>query len=179
MGHDGEIIHTGRLQSLTFGARDAANEEFAEQVEAQFADTGFLTVRSNLIMQEMWEKWVFVATAAGLTTLMRSTIGDIVEAGGSDVAEAMLRECSAIADANGFTTRSEVFKKFLKMFTTPKSPMTASLFRDLEAGGRIEADQLIGNLLARSGPETPPAQALRIAFVHMKAYEARRRREGN
>ena len=61
------------------------------------------------------------------------------------------------------------------MFTTVGSPMTASLFRDLENGGPIEADQIIGDLMRRA-PETASTSVLRIAFVHMKAYEARKQR---
>ena len=35
---------------------------------------------STAILQEMWEKWVFIATTAGITCLMRATVGDIVAA---------------------------------------------------------------------------------------------------
>jgi 2-dehydropantoate 2-reductase len=172
---NGDIVHTGQLQSLTFGARDPGNEIFAAEVENAFAGAGFDVIRSNLIVQEMWEKWVFIATNAGLTTLMRAPIGDIVEAGGSDLAEALLYECNAVADSRGYPVRTDVLKRYRKMFTAEGSPMTASLFRDLENGGRIEADQIIGDLLARAS--SPAAiSILRVAFVHMKTYEARRQR---
>ena len=36
---------------------------------------------STAIMQEMWEKWAFIATGAGITCLMRAAFGDIVAAG--------------------------------------------------------------------------------------------------
>jgi 2-dehydropantoate 2-reductase len=172
---DGEIVHTGQLQSLTFGARDLANEEFAQEVEKTFAGSGFELIRSNLMVQEMWEKWVFIATNAGLTTLMRAPIGDIVEAGGTDIAEVLLNECNAIANASGYPARGDVLKRFRRMFTAAGSPMTASLFRDLENGGRIEADQIVGDLLKRA-PEAVSTTILHIAYVHMKAYEARRER---
>jgi 2-dehydropantoate 2-reductase len=172
---DGEIVHTGQLQSLTLGARDAMNENFARDVEKTFFGLGFEVIRSNLIVQEMWEKWAFIATNAGLTTLMRAPIGDIVEAGGSDIAEALLDECNAIVGASGYPVRSEVLRRFGKMFTAKGSPMTASLFRDLEHGGRIEADHLIGDLLVRA-PLGASTTILRLAYVHMKAYEARKRR---
>jgi 2-dehydropantoate 2-reductase len=53
--------------------------------------------------------------------------------------------------------------------------MTASLFRDLENAGRIEADHIIGDLLARDS-EAASATILRVSYVHMMAYEARMRR---
>ncbi|WP_411908454.1 ketopantoate reductase family protein [Rhizobium sp. VS19-DR183] len=174
---DGEIVHTGDLESLMFGARDTANEAFALEVEATFAGTGIAFTRSDQIVQEMWEKWVFIATCAGLTTLMRAPIGDIVEAGGTDIAHLMLAECSQLANSCGFPPRATSLETFRKIFTTPNSPITASLFRDLESGGRIEADHLIGDLLDRAVPTERPVVILRVAYTHMKAYEARRRRE--
>jgi 2-dehydropantoate 2-reductase len=38
------------------------------------------------------------------------------------------------------------------------------MLRDIERGGPIEADHIVGDLL-------------RIAYAHLKAYEARRKRE--
>jgi len=172
---NGDIVHTGQLQSLTFGARDPGNEAIAGEVEQAFAGAGFDVIRSNLIVQEMWEKWIFIATNAGLTTMMRAPIGDIVEAGGSDLAEALLDECNSIADINSYPVRSDVLKRFRKMFTAEGSPMTASLFRDLENGGRIEVEQIIGDLIVRSSSKAAPT-LLRVAYVHMKAYEARKHR---
>ena len=40
---------------------------------------------SNAILQEMWEKWAFIATGAGITCLMRASFGDIVAAGAVDL----------------------------------------------------------------------------------------------
>jgi 2-dehydropantoate 2-reductase len=57
--------------------------------------------------------------------------------------------------------------------TAPGSPLTASMLRDIERGGPIEADHIIGDLL-RHGESSP---LLRIAYTHLKAYEARRARE--
>lgn len=172
---DSEIVHSGDLQSLTFGARDTGSNEFAGKVEKLITGAGFTVTHSDQIVQEMWEKWVFIATSAGLTTLMRATIGDIVEAGGADIAESMLRECGAIAGGCGFPPRDEVMVKFRTMFTATGSPLTASLFRDLEKGGRIESDQQVGDLLARS-TDQHTAVLLRVAYVHMKTYEARSQR---
>jgi 2-dehydropantoate 2-reductase len=57
----------------------------------------------------------------------------------------------------------------------PGLVFTASMMRDIERGNRIEADHVVGDLLARGKPEAMPL--FRIAYTHMKAYEARRARE--
>ena len=53
-------------------------------------------------MQDMWEKWVFLASLAASTSLMRTSVGNILAvAGGRDFLLGMLDECSAVAKAAG------------------------------------------------------------------------------
>ena len=52
---------------------------------------------SEQIVQEMWEKWVVLATLAGMTCLMRASVGDILAApGGREALLALLGECRAV-----------------------------------------------------------------------------------
>jgi 2-dehydropantoate 2-reductase len=64
------------------------------------------------------------------------------------------------------------------MLTAPQSTITASMLRDIERGGPIEADHIVGDLLRRSTAQSSQDRSLlRIAYAHLKAYEARRKRE--
>jgi 2-dehydropantoate 2-reductase len=63
------------------------------------------------------------------------------------------------------------------MFTAAGSLITASMLRDVEHGGRVEADHVLGDLFARGGAAAGDRSMLRIAYMHLKAYEARRARE--
>ena len=126
-------------------------------------------------MQEMWEKWAFIATGAGITCLMRASFGDIVAAGAVNLTTGLYDECCAIATANGFPPSKATIERSLAMFTAPGSTISASMLRDIERGAPIEADHVVGDLLNR-GATTNPA-LLRIAYAHLKAYEARRDRE--
>ena len=49
--------------------------------------------------------------------------------------------------------------------------MTASMFRDVRAGLPVEADHVIGDLIARADAAKIPVPKLRIAYTHLKAYE--------
>jgi 2-dehydropantoate 2-reductase len=62
-------------------------------IAAAMAGAKFETVASDRIRQEMWEKWVFLAALTGITCLTRVAVGDIVAAGGTDLALALLEEC--------------------------------------------------------------------------------------
>ncbi|PYJ53260.1 MAG: hypothetical protein DME82_14545 [Verrucomicrobia bacterium] len=53
-------------------------------------------------MQEIWEKWIQLATLGAITCLMRGTIGEIVAvSGGAELSIKMLDESKAIATAWG------------------------------------------------------------------------------
>lgn len=174
---DGGLIrHLSPLQKMTVGARLPEQAAAFEAVGKALADAGFDLQLEADILQAMWEKWVFIATAAALTALMRGPVGDIVAAGGSDIAVALLNECAGIARCSGYAPSQTSLSQWRSMFTDGSSALTASLFRDIEGGGRIEADHLIGDLLRREEVANP-ISVLRVAYVHMKTYEARRARE--
>ena len=60
------------------------------------------------------------------------------------------------------------------MLTAKGSPLTASMFRDIEAGARVEADHIIGDLITRAEAAKLPTPKLRTIYTHLKAYENRR-----
>ncbi len=102
-------------------------------VEAEFAEAKFDAHLSDNIPHEMWEKWVFIATAAGITCLMRASIGDIIEAGGGELTLPLFHECASIAGKQGFAPGPIALDRSLATFKTRGSPMTASMLRDIEA----------------------------------------------
>jgi 2-dehydropantoate 2-reductase len=173
---DGRIVHLSDSHTLSFGERDGLHSARVEAIASLLLGTRFEARLSEAILQDMWEKWVFIATGAGITSLMRATIGDIVAAGAAELATNLFDECAAIATAQGFPPRPEFLERTRLMFTEPGSPLTASMLRDIERGAPIEADHILGDLLRRGGANKNAGSLLDIAFAHAKAYEARRAR---
>jgi 2-dehydropantoate 2-reductase len=176
---EGRILHLNDAHSLSFGERDGSRSRRAEAIASAFSGARFETRLSQAILQEMWEKWVFIATGAGLTCLMRAAIGDIAAAGAADLATALLDECAAIAAWQGFPPSETAMQRSRATFTASGSALTASMLRDIERGAPIEADHIVGDLLRRSGNDGGPSSLLRTAYLHLKTYEARRVREAN
>ena len=175
---EGRVLHLNELHLLTFGELDGTRSTRAGAIAAEFATAGFDGGPSESILQEMWEKWAFIATAAGITCLMRAGVGDIVAAGAADLALALADEISAIATAQGFAPRPAAAERGRTMLTQAGSPFTASMLRDIEGGRPLEADHMLGDLLKRGGGRPGGYPLLGIAYAHLKAYEARRSREG-
>jgi len=170
----GRIHQMGEFRALVFGERGLVRAERAAKVGTALHAPGFTAISSASIMRDMWEKWVFIAAAAALTSFMRATIGDIVAAGATGIAVGLLQECAAIAVENGFEPGQAAMDIGRSLLTTPGSPFTASMFRDIENKSRIEAQHIVGDLLERS---TAPKPLLTVAHAHLRAYEARRERE--
>jgi 2-dehydropantoate 2-reductase len=175
MDEQGRIIHLNDTHLLSFGERDGTRSERAAAIKTGFDGARFEARLSDSILQEMWEKWVFIATGAGITCLMRASIGDIVAAGGVDLTIALLDQCTAIAADQGFAPRAAAQERSRTMFTTPGSPLTASMLRDIEQCKRTEVEHVLGDLMRRGKAKSTPL--LHTAYVHVAAYEARRARE--
>lgn len=170
-----EVVQLGPVQSLGFGERDG---KMSDRVRA-FADIvkscNFDGAASETVLQDMWEKWVFLASNAASTSLMRAAIGIILAApGGKDFLLGILDECRAVATAEGYPPRAPALERATQMLTTEGSPLTASMFRDIKASQPVEADHVIGDFIARADIARVPVPRLRTAYTHLKAYEQTR-----
>jgi 2-dehydropantoate 2-reductase len=170
-----EVVQLAPMQSLSFGERDGTMSERVRAIAEVLNSGNFGAVASEHIMQDMWEKWVFLASLAASTCLMRTSVGNILAVtGGKDFLLGMLDECSAVATAEGYSPGGPFFQRTRGLLTTEGSPMTASMFRDVRTGLPVEADHVIGDLVARADAAKIPVPKLRIAYTHLKAYEKQR-----
>jgi 2-dehydropantoate 2-reductase len=174
---EGRVLHLNDFHLLSFGERDGTVSARAEAIASTLAGARFEQRLSKAILQEMWDKWVLIATVAGITCLMRATVGDIVAANAGNLSIALRDESVAIAAAQGFAPSASFVERIRTMVTAPGSTFAASMLRDMERGAPIEADHIVGDLIRRgdAGPHSHPL--LRVAYAHLKSYEARRSRE--
>jgi 2-dehydropantoate 2-reductase len=170
-----EVVQLQPMQSINYGERDGKLSDRVKAIDEAFKSGINGATASQNIMQDMWEKWVFLSSLAASTSLMRTSVGNILAApGGRDFLLGMLDETSAIAAASGYAPGGPFFERVKGNLTTEGSPMTASMFRDVKAGLPVEADHVIGDLIARADAAKVPVPKLRIAYTHLKAYEKQR-----
>ncbi|MGZ5871112.1 MAG: 2-dehydropantoate 2-reductase [Bradyrhizobium sp.] len=171
-----EIVQLAPMQSLSFGERNGKLSDRVRAIAEVMSSGKFGATASEHIIQEMWEKWVFLASLAASTCLMRAPVGHILAApGGKDFILGALDECSAVAAAEGNAPSGPFFERVRGMLTAEGSQLTASMFRDIKAGAPVEADHVIGDLIARGDAAKMPVPKLRIAYTHLKAYESQRK----
>ncbi|MFV0367614.1 MAG: ketopantoate reductase family protein [Hyphomicrobiaceae bacterium] len=175
MTDNGEIQHLNKLERFVFGHRTPQQIEAARALHQVLERGGFAPVLSDAIMQELWEKFTFLTTYAGMTTLMRAPIGAIMSADeGESISHEMLNECVATAAANGHSPRSDEMSYMVSSLTERGSKGTASMLRDMVRNNATEHEHIIGDMLARARAAQVPAPLLRIALANMQSYEAMR-----
>ena len=170
-----EVVQLQPMQSLTFGERDGKISERVRAIAEVIKSGDFNGTASENVIQDMWEKWVLLTSLAASTSLMRASLGNILAApGGKDFVLGILDECKSVASAEGYPPRAPFMERTLSMLTAEGSPLTASMFRDIKAGLPVEADHVVGDLIARGDAAKVPVPRLRIAYTHLKAYERQR-----
>ena len=103
----GDVVHLSQFHDLVYGEMNGVRSERIEQLDAVMRNAGFDARLSPAIEQEMWDKWMMLASLAGVTCLMRGSIGDIVGApGGVEFVDRFFDEVVAIATAHGHAPSS-------------------------------------------------------------------------
>jgi 2-dehydropantoate 2-reductase len=176
----GAVMHAVPLHSITFGERQAAMTDRVRVILATMRRAIFDVHVSEQISLEMWEKWVFLGSLAGSTTLMRATIGDICATpDGRDFVLGVMEECRRVAQLEGYGPRPSFLERIRAQLTATDSLLTASMYRDMERNAPIEADHIIGDLVKR-GRRHHAADGdfplLRLIYANLKAYENKRTR---
>jgi 2-dehydropantoate 2-reductase len=171
----GEVRHATAMEWLTFGEVSGERTARCDAIARIFAATKVHATLSDNITQAMWDKFVMLASLATATTLMRGTVGEILAApSGEWLTLEALAECERVATAEGHPPTAGAVQIARKTLTTRGSTFSASMMRDLLAGGRTEGDHIIGDLVRRAERRGLAVPLLRIALCNLQVHEARR-----
>jgi 2-dehydropantoate 2-reductase len=168
----GRIVQLSKLQDLAYGEMNGACSPRTDGLDKTMQGAGFNARLSPSIAREMWEKWVLLASLGGITCLMRGNIGEVEAApGGADFALSFLDEVVSVVNAVGVKPDDRFITETSTLFTTKGSPQTSSMYRDLQKGATVEADQILGDLLTRARKANIDTPLLAAAYAHLSVYQ--------
>jgi 2-dehydropantoate 2-reductase len=172
---EGRIVQMTDLDEFTYGELDGTVTERITRLDHCLQNAGFTARLSSDIKSEMWEKWLLLASLGAITCLMRGNIGQVAAApGGAQFARSMVDEITALLVSAGYRRRQDYVDQIIGLLTQTGSTQTSSMYRDLTQGYEIEADHIVGDLLAigqRAGIASP---LLSAAYTHLSVYRAAR-----
>ncbi len=173
----GHIKHLNQTNQLVLGPRFDGQQVYCDTLSEAFSRTSVEVRVSECILQDMWEKFVMLTTAAAMTSAMRANVGEVVATdSGTELMLECLDECRDVAASYGYPQSDAHYSDTRKLLTTPESRFTASMLRDIEQGAPTEADHILGHMLRLARDNRIATPLLRMAYCHLQAYRNRRLR---
>jgi len=170
----GRVVQLADVQRLVYGERNGDSTPRLKTLDATLQGAGFDARLSPDIMQEMWEKWVQLASLGAITCLMRGTIGEIVAApGGAKLSIDVLNESAAVGTACGYRPSEKMLSRHATAMTAPGSSLTSSMYRDLRKGAPVEADHILGDFIERGCVHGVATPLVKAALVNLRVYQDR------
>jgi len=171
----GRILEQANFHDLSYGEWSGERSARIVALDEFMRGASFDARLSTDIEREMWEKWAMLASLGAITCLMDGDIGQVSRApGGAEFVRALFGEVTAVI-AGAWRPLSDSFKSQVLSFLTDKaSSLTSSMYRDLRGGQRIEADQIVGDLVSRAAAAGVATPLLSTVLARLKVYEQAR-----
>jgi 2-dehydropantoate 2-reductase len=168
----GRILEQANFHDLSYGEWNGEPSTRILALDEFMRGAGFDARLSTGIEREMWEKWAMLASLGAINCLMDGDIGQVARApGGIDFVRALFGEVTAVI-ARAWRPLSDSFQSQVLSFLSDRaSTLTSSMYRDMKAGQRIEADQIVGDLVSRGVAAGVAAPLLSTVLVRLKVYE--------
>jgi 2-dehydropantoate 2-reductase len=179
MNEKGWILHTSPFAAISFGERDGkAARPVLTELDAAIKKSGVDGGLNPNIVQDLWDKWIMLCTLAATCCLMRGASGDILEADeGREIVLETVDEGRKVAAAAGHDPGDKGITTIRSFLTVKGSKFAASMLHDLEKGAMVEADHIVGDMIARAKKAGIATPNLRLAYAHLQVYMAQRARK--
>ena len=165
----GVIRHEGKMASIAFGELDGTKSDRLTRFNDVCIEAGVKTRFTSNIREALWDKFVFLASFAGITATTRQPVDYLQQNPlAMDLFAAALKEAIAVAKAEGVTLAEETFDRTLKTVSGMASTAQSSMLTDLQAGKPLEIKWFSGELVRRAqthGIATPVHQAFAVAMT--------------
>ena len=174
LGGDGAIVHFNEMHALSFGELDGSRSKRIETIASELVSCRLR--RSSQRPDPPGDVGeVGVHCLGGRHNLPDAVVGRRLRRrrrlGPRRRTPGRMRGHRGRA---GISAARPAIERARAVLTAAGSPLKASMLRDIEGGKPVEGDQILGDLLRRAA-NPDERSLLRIATLHVRAYEAERR----
>ena len=139
------LIRHAVMDRLVFGELAGGTSARCEAIRETLHGAGIQAELSEDIRREIWQKYLFLSTMAGMTSLTRQTLGPVrKDPDTRAMLVACLRELEALARKEGIALDDDAEQKMLAMADSLPEGMKPSMLLDLERGRALELEALQG-----------------------------------
>lgn len=155
----GLVRQSGSVVRIAFGEPDGSDSQRGKDIEDTLVAAGINAQFSRDIRQTLWTKFLFIATMAGVTSLSRETMAQIMpRPEWRKVIVQCMREIEGVARADDVDLDQDIVEKTVAYIEGDLEDMHASMHADIMAGRPLELEALNGAVVRaglRVGVPTP------------------------
>jgi 2-dehydropantoate 2-reductase len=167
----GVIVHTGTLARLRFGVTEPSQQAAAEVFLAACRAAGIDAVLEGDIRRVLWEKFVFLAAASGITAISGQPIGGVrSDPELRSMLEAAMTETWAVGRERGVALADDLVAQQMRFVDSLPADMRTSLLNDLVAGRPLEVAWLSGAVYRMARESLIAAPVNGTIFVTLEPY---------
>lgn len=170
----GEVTEWGGPRRIVFGPLDGHVDERAQRIHSVMAEAGISVEVCGDIQTELWKKFIFIASAAGVTTLARLPLGEVLTVSQSrDLFRDAMKEVEAVARAKGIAVPPSFIDGVFETLKRFNNQARASMHNDLLNEKPLEIESLSGAVIRfgeQLGVPTPIHRAIYASLLphHLK-----------
>jgi 2-dehydropantoate 2-reductase len=173
LDEEGRVIQTSPIHDLVFGELSGVKTERILKLAEVFSGTKAIFRLSDNIEEDLWHKYLFIATFSGVTSLFRSPIGPIREQEyGVETIRKLLHEVADIMRGLDAPLEHNVVEAQLTRIENLNFEMKSSLQRDMEKQLPTEVDHFFGYLLQHAMKQGVNVPLLQAIYTNLKVYES-------
>ena len=168
----GVISQTAGPRELIIGDRDSQHNQRLEELVDRIRKAGINARFGGDIVNELWQKAVFLNAFGGVSALCRTPVGVLLaDSNARSIYEQCMREVIATAEASGVALDPNLFEamldKSLGYLDESRKLSESSMLTDVLKGRRTEVEQLHGRVVqiaSELGVAVPVHQAIYAAL---------------
>lgn len=144
----GIIRHETRLHKIELGELDGAKTERVENLVQAWKSCGVEAIHADDIFVAMWTKFLFIASFGGITSLCRSTAGEVLDTPETrELFRQAMEEVKLLAHKQGIDLAADVVQSTMTFLESVEPTATSSMQRDVTAVRPFELEAFSGTIV--------------------------------
>ncbi len=169
----GMVKQSGSVVRIAFGEPDGSDSQRGRIILRALSDAGINAQFSQDIRQVLWTKFLFIATMAGVTSLSRETMAEIMpRPEWRQVIVNCMREIEAVARASQVALAPDIVETTVAYIEGDLHDMHASMHADVMAGRPLELEALTGAVVRAGRSAGVPTPINDVIYAALKPFGA-------
>ena len=165
----GVVTQTGSVVRIVFGEADGGASDRGRRILETLEGAGIPAELSTDIQRTLWSKFLFIATMAGVTSLSRRTMAELMpQPEWRGVIEGCMREIEAVGRTSGVNLPTDIVASTLDYILGELDQMHASMHADVMAGRPLELEALNGAVVRAGKSVNVPTPINDVIYAMLK-----------